>query len=289
MAFQIKQFGLDIKKTILKKYPDLTKKQKKIADYIVQNNQRILGISGRELSKNTEVSEASIGRFAKALGFEGFYQLRSQMVMEAREILIPEDRFKLLSHGKNQISTLYKVAEQDVDNINKTINQIERTQFINFIGLLRSARHIYTFGIGISSLMARMAAYYFNQAGVRANFCSKDEHAFIEKLILLGKKDLVFSLSYPPYSKETVDTMKFCFKRNVTCLAITDKPTSPITRWCHAFLVVNSHNLLFSNSASAVSMVLYAVATELAFLNKNKAVKNSKLITQILGDEFYSD
>jgi len=48
--------------------------------------------------------------------------------------------------------------------------------------LIRSSNHIYTIGLGISSLMARIVAYQFNQAGIKANACGKDERAFIEML-----------------------------------------------------------------------------------------------------------
>jgi DNA-binding MurR/RpiR family transcriptional regulator len=273
--------------TILKKYPELSTKEKKVADYIIQNHQTSFALSGKDLSKNTGVSEATIVRFAQHLGFEGFHHLKSQMIMEAKEGMKPEDRFKLMVH-ENQISTIFKVAKQDVDNINQTINRIDRQQFERFIKLIRGSSHVYTIGLGISSLMARIAAYLLNQAGIKANFCGKDEHAFIERLVHLTKRDLVLALSFPPYSKETVNSLKFCYQRNVRCLGITDKPTAPLTRWCHAYLIVKSRNLLFTNSISALSMILNALATELALLNKDKSANSSKLVYKILGKDFYS-
>lgn len=288
MNKKIKRNELEIKSKILKKYQELPRKQKKVADYIIQNHRTIFALSGAELSKNTGVSEATIVRFAQHLGFTGFHHLKSQMIIKAKEEITPEDRFKLMTHGKDQISTVYRVAKQDVENINQTIRQIDHQQFVKFINLIRRSHHIYTIGIGISSLMARIAAYLFNQAGIIANFCGKDEHSFIERLVFLDKRDLVFALSFPPYSKETIDAMKFCYQRNIRCLAITDKLTAPITRWCHSYLIVKSHNLLFTNSISAISMILNALATELAFLNKNKAANSSKFVYKILNKEFHS-
>lgn len=287
MNKQKKETQSQLVQTILKKYPELSNKQKKVADYIIQNHRTSFALSGKELSKHTRVSEATVVRLAQHLGFKGFHHLKSQMIMEAKEEMRPEDRFKLMIH-ENQISTVFNVAKQDVENINQTINQIDYEQFKKFIKLIRSSRHVYTIGLGISSLMARIGAYFFNQAGIKANFCGKDEHAFIEKLVHSDKSDLVLALSFPPYSRETVDTLKFCYKRNIRCLAITDKPTAPITRWCHAYLTVRSQNLLFTNSISALSMMLNALATELALLNKNKAADSSKLVYELLNKDFYS-
>lgn len=288
MDKQLRHNNSRLKQIILKKYPDLSKNQQKIADYILQNHRTIFALTGKELSNKTGISEATIVRLAQQLGFKGFHHLKSQMIIEAKEEMMPEDRFKLMSHSKNQISTVFRVAKQDVDNINRTISQIDREQFAKFINLLRSSRHIYTFGIGISSLMAQVAAYLFNQAGIIANFCSKDEHAFIERFVALDRRDLALALSFPPYSKETIEALKFCYQRDIRCLAISDKPTAPATRWCHAYLVVKSDNLFFTNSISAISMILNALATELAFLNKHQVVKNAKLVNKIIGKEYHS-
>lgn len=278
----------ELQKIIIKKYPELSKKEKKVADYIIQNQRTIFALSGKELSKYSRVSVATIVRFAQHLGFRGFHQMKSQMILEAKEEMMPEDRFKLMTQGKNQISTVFQVAQQDVKNINQTINLINSEQYGKFIRLIRSSNQVYTIGIGISSLMARIAAYLFNQAGVKANACGQDEHSFIERLIHLNKNDLVLALSFPPYSKKTVDSLKFCYQRNVRCLGITDKPTAPITRWCHASLVVKSDNLLFTNSISAISMILNALSTTLALFNKNKAANSSKLIYEMMREEYYS-
>jgi len=277
-----------LKKIIIHKYPKLSNKEKKVADYIIQNLPVEFALSIKELSKNTGVSEATIVRFAKNLGFKGFLHLKSKMIQEAKLEMMPEDRFKLLTHSKNQISTVFRVAKQSVENINLTLNDIDHEQFKKFIRLIRSSNHVYTIGLGISSLMARIVAYQFNQAGIKANACGKDEHAFIERLIHLDSRDLVLALSFPPYSKETVNSLKFCYQRNIRCLALTDKPTAPITQWCHAYLTVKSKNLLFTNSISALSMIINALATELAFHNKNKAADSSKFAYKISKKEYLS-
>jgi len=275
-------------KKIIEKYQNLSKKEKKIADFIIQNQKTVFALSGRDLSKNTKVSEATVVRFSQHLGFRGFLELKTQLITEAKEKMMPEDRFKLMPRGKDHISNIIRVARQDVENINRTIDQLDPVQFRKFVELIRSAKQVYTIGLGISSLMARIGAYLFNQAGVKAYACRKDEHSFIERLINLNESDLVMALSFPPYSKETVDALKFCYQRNIPCISITDTPTAPIVRWSHAHIIVKSKNLFFTNSIAAISTILNALSTELALYHKDKTADNSKLILKMLEDEFYS-
>lgn len=275
-----------VKKKITDKYEDLSRKEKRIADYVIEHHRIIFTHSAVDLAKQTGSSPATIVRFAQHLGYEGYYQLKNQIIDEMKEGMIPEERFKLLTHEENSTTTVLKIAKQEVSNINKTINQIEKEKFETFIEYLRKARLIYTFGIGMSSILSRMSAYLFNQAGLKAHYCGQDEHSFIEKLINLSKIDVAFGFSLPPYSQETIRAMKFCYERGVKCLAITNSVNSPITKWSHSYILVSTENLMFTNSISAISMIINALATELALLNKRKLVPNIDLMYDLLRDEY---
>jgi len=278
--------NLSLQERIIKNYPFLSRKEKKIADYLSQNLRTAFVLSTDQLAKNTEISSATVVRFAQHLGFSGFQQLRSQMMDEVKEEMMPEDRFRLLTPDGNQISTVIKIAEQEVENINTTLRHLQQETLKKFIDSLRKGRCVYTIGIGVSSLLARLTAYLLNQAGVTTHVCLKEEHFFLEKLVLLTKKDVILGFSFPPYSKETVEAMKFCFERGMTCLSITDRTTAPIAQWSHGYLLAQTKNLMFTNSLGAVLMIINAIATELALINKKKVVANIDLINKLLEGEF---
>ncbi|MFP4082877.1 MAG: MurR/RpiR family transcriptional regulator [Candidatus Aminicenantes bacterium] len=277
---------LSLKQRIINKYHQLSPKEKKIADYILNNHHTVFSQSAVNLAQSAGTSSATLVRFARKLGYSGFYQLKASRINELKEEMVPEERFKLLAHDENKISTVLKIAGQEVENINQTINGIEREKIEVFIDHLRKSRSVSTVGIGVSSILARLAAYLFNQAGLRAYFCGMDEHSFIERLINLGRRDVVFGLSFPPYSSETIKSMKFCYEREVTCLSITDKLTAPLVNCSHHTLLVHTKNLMFTNSISAVTMIINALATELALLNKKRIVSQNELIYELLKDDY---
>ncbi len=271
---------------IIDRCPALSKQERKIADFIVKSRPSTLVLTGKELSVRAGVSEATIVRFAKHLGFRGFPQMKALMIAEFKERIMPQDRFKFMSRGKNHASTVSRVAELEVENINDTVAKLDPRQVGEFIRRMHRARYTYTIGIGISALMARVAAYMFNQAGIRAFACPKEEHSFIERLIRLDRKDAVLALSFPPYSKETIDALKYCHQRGVSCLALTDKPTAPAVPWTHAHIVVRSDNMFFTNAVASLAMMLNALATELALLDKDKAAEDSKRIMAAAKDGY---
>ncbi|MFW6140318.1 MAG: MurR/RpiR family transcriptional regulator [Acidobacteriota bacterium] len=277
-----------LRQIIAQHYDKFTKKEKRIADYFIKNQYSLFTLSVDKIAQQTGASTATIVRFAQHMGFSGYNQLKNQLINEVKEKMRPEDRFKLLTQNQNKISACMRVAKLEVKNINNTLDKLDRERYETFIDLLKKAKSIFTIGIGISSIMARLSAYWLNQAGLKTYYCSQEEHSSIERMINLKKGDLVIGFSFPPYSKDTIKSMKFGYERNLICLSVTDKLTSPIVKWSHEHLIVQTKNLMFTNSISALSMLINSIATEIALVNKKRLVNNIDVIYELLKEDYYS-
>lgn len=74
---------MDIIETIKSRYDGLTKKQKKIADYMINHIDKMSFITMKELSDATSVTEVTILNACAALGFPSFKEFK----YEARKYL----------------------------------------------------------------------------------------------------------------------------------------------------------------------------------------------------------
>ena len=63
-------------------YEDLTKSEKKIADYISEHRHEIMGQTVAELAQGSGSSEITISRFCKKLGFSGLQSLKIALAAE---------------------------------------------------------------------------------------------------------------------------------------------------------------------------------------------------------------
>ena len=62
--------------TIGKNYLSMTDVERKIADYILKNPNKVINMPVRQISSETGVSDGSIIKFANQVGFNGFTQLK---------------------------------------------------------------------------------------------------------------------------------------------------------------------------------------------------------------------
>ena len=272
---------LDLKALIQSRYPSLTGNQRKIADYLVHHLQEAPFLSVVDLERCTGTSRATVVRFARSLGFAGFQELRSRLLGSLQTQLTPEAAFPV-PVGKGNGDTLTLVAQQDVRNINQTIGQLERGSFTEIAGMILKAGRVHTAGLGISSLMAQILAYSLNQVAIRAVPFVHDYETFMEQLAFVTAHDLLIVFSFPPYSRETIDLARAAEARRIPVVALTDRVTSPVSFHATRVLAIRSQNMLFTNSFSAISVVINALVTEVALRNRVKALRLQRQVERLL-------
>lgn len=260
-----------IKDMIKGKYELLPRNHKKAADYFIDNFDSIPFLNVQDISKNTGISGASIVRFARRVGFEGFSELRDAIAESFQDQLNNKAFFTLFDKHKAEEDLLTEVANVDIQNINNTLNQIERKTFNKVIDKILKADRVFTAGLGISYLLAEILAYQLTQVGIDSSVLKHTHTLFHEQVLFMKKRDLVILFSFPPYSKETIEVAQFANEKSIDVIAITNRNASPITFHTKANLIVKSENMLFTNSFAAISVVINAIATACALKTKTRA------------------
>ncbi len=272
-----------MKNVIREKYNLIPKSQKRLADYFLENIDAIPFLNIYQIAEATQYSVASIVRFAQKLGFQGFSDFKSKITQSYKDSLKNQEIFHPLKIDKVKEHTLVMVANQDIKNINDTLNLIDTKTFDNVVDLILSSKRVYTMGLGISFLLSQILAYQLNQVGVDSYYFRSNSTSFFDQILFLNKDDLLIGFSFPPYSVETVEAAKFAKERKIRVISITNKSSSPITFQCVYSLIVKSENMLFTNSFSAISVIINALATECAKKDRNRAekfLKEFKYITE---------
>lgn len=281
----------DTKLLIQQQFNKLPKNQKILGEYILENFSRIPFLNVQDISEATSMSVASVVRFAQRIGFKGYLELRERISADLQKRIHSHEIFPLLENPNQDEDILTSVANQDISNINDTLRDFDRAKFMKAVELISKSDRVFIAGLGISSIMSRALAYLLTQIGIDARHFDHEPSSFQEQVLFLRPEDLLVTFSFPPYSRETVETAKIASKRKVKVLSITNKDTSPVTTFSDLNLVVKSNNLLFTNSFSAISVMINAIATQCALSNLDKSelmVKELNSLTN-LNDLIVSD
>lgn len=267
---------------VVRKAASLPRQQRSIADYVLEHLTAVPFLSIPELARRVGVSEATIVRFAQRLGYPGFSELKMELV----EILQQH-----LHQGAEEPpeavaqDVLAAVAELEKANITRTVDALDRKLIAEVAEAVFQADGVFTFGMGVSAHLAELAAYTLLQVGVRTANLSTRFSSPREQLVAVTPGDVVIVFSLPPYSRQGLDVLDEAASLGVPTVAVTDRVTAPAARLARWVLPVKSDNMMFTNAVAAVTVLLNALATEIATSHRGEAIAALSRINRALAED----
>ncbi len=259
--------ALEIK--IRGKLETFSKREKVIANFFVEQLNDVAFLSIHDISGKLSVGRASIVRFAQKLGYEGFYALKQDIKNQLQTSIAPLERYQLaLKESSPSHTSITQIAENEVSNINFVVNNFDKKAFDQAAKLLGQAETIYCTGYNMSSFLAGILSFLLQRIGLKSFPTNLGGRSLEEQLINIGSKDVLVTFSNPPYSNETIKAAQFAKKQKSKIISITNSIASPIVEYSDIVLSVKSDSEIFTNSFSAILVVLYALVNEIAIHNK---------------------
>ena len=272
----------DLRELIVRHAAELPPQQRAIADYLLEHLQTVPFLSVPELAQRTGVSEATIVRFAQRIGYSGFSELKMDLVELLQERL--GDSGRGVSRPPSE-DVLQQVADLEIGNIRRSLETTDRAVFADIGEAVYRADHTYTFGMGISAHLAEIAAYTLVQIGVRASALSTRFSAPREQVVALRPSDVLIALSFPPYSRQTLELLREASGRGLATCAVCDRFTAPAAQLARWTLAVKSDNTMFTNAIAAITVLVNALAAEIATCHRQRALETFAQINRMLGED----
>ena len=272
----------EFKERLVNRAGDLPPQQQAIAEYVLEHLTAVPFFSVPELAKRTGASEATVVRFAQRLGYPGFSELKMELVdlLQSRLSGGPGDAAEEVADD-----LLASVATLEITNIGRTVESLDRRHFSEVSEALFASERVHTFGMGISALLAELAAYTLLQVGVRASCLSTSFSSPREQLVGVGPEDVVMVISLPPYSKQSLEILRDAQSLEIPTVAISDRLTSPASGLARWALAVKSDNMMFTNAVAAVTVLINALATEIAATHREEALAALSKINRVLTED----
>jgi len=267
---------------ITEKYDKLSKGHKAIARFVIENYDKAAYMNVEQLSQITGVSEATVVRFSSEMGYEKYQKFQHAVWEYAKSKLTSVQRMDLTYARLNTEDILTDVLNSDVDKIRTTLSTIDHEEFEKIVDTICKAKHIYIVGLRSASYLAGLLGFYLNLVFDKVTVVSSISASEIfEQLFRVGPEDVVIGISFPRYSKRTINALRYAKSKGVTVIGITDGALSPIKVNADYSLLARSDAESFVDSLVAPLSVINALIVALALKNKDEICKNFELLEHI--------
>ena len=227
---------MDIVLRIKEEYRKLTKSEKKVADYFIDNYKDAINESTQSIAVATDTSPATVIRFVKTLKFDGLQQLKLAIAadMDSQKPDITDE----IIHQKDGLS---EIVEKNKRNL---INSIERLYALMDLELIEksvdaidSAKKVYLFGVGASGIVCYDINYKLSRIGKNVVF-NNDIHLQLVNLNFITNEDACVCVSYSGNTKETVLVAEIAKKAGAKTVGICCYGRNELSKICDITLRV---------------------------------------------------
>ena len=242
---------MDILEQISKNISNLSKKQKVVAKYILENWKNIPHQSSVEIAKNLEISQSSVIRTTKTLGFNSFPELQNALRLIIQRQLSFVDRLEQTEVVNSNIeTTLLKIRQLQEMNLRQTINASNPKHIRQTIEYIVNARKVYVVGMRSSATLVHYLGFNLNMMTKKIKQITND-YSLLEDIRSLDKQDLLIAISFPRYTQLTKTAVYLAKEQQCPIVAITDCLSSPIAKPADIVLLAASKSFYFNQSLSA--------------------------------------
>ena len=259
-----------------------SKSQKLISRYILENYDKAAYMTASRLGAIVKVSESTVVRFAIELGFEGYPEFQHALREIVRIKLTSFQRMEVTNHLIGDGDILNKVLLSDSDKIKQTLEEIDREAFEQAVENIVSARNIYVMGLRSSSMLAGFLAHGLQMIfdNVRLVQGSSGSELF-EQMMNMGEGDVMIAISFPRYSKKSINAASFAVHAGADVIAVTDSAQSPIGALADQLLVAKSDMASFVDSLVAPLSLLNAIIVAVSRKKQDELTVRLRQLEQI--------
>ncbi|MBE7038504.1 MAG: MurR/RpiR family transcriptional regulator [Ruminococcaceae bacterium] len=264
----------DLISEIEKSMDSFSKGQKKIAEYIIKHYDKAAFITASKLGEVVGVSESTVVRFAVELGYQGYPKLQKALQELIRNKLTSVQRMEIITSKLNEQNILKTVLMADIDKLNKTIEEIDNESFNGSVATILKAKKIYVIGTRSCYSIANFLGFYLNHIFPDVKIISTNSASeTFEQIYRVDKDDVVIAISFPRYSRRTINALKYANEKKSSIIAITDSLNSPITENATYTLTARCDMSSFVDSLVAPLSIINALIVALVMEKKDEVVK----------------
>ena len=272
----------DLSNRINESYGKLSKGQKRLAAYIIDNYDKAVFLTAAKLGEIVGVSESTVVRFATHLGYKGYPEFQKALEEMVKNKLNSIQRMEVTYGRINQSKILDTVLRSDAEKLHSTLAKIDENVFDLAVETILNAKHIYIIGIRSCAPLASFMAFYFNLIFENVHLIQTSSSSEIfEQMVRIGKEDVIIGISFPRYSMRTLKAMEFANNRNAKVITLTDSVHSPMNLYSSCNLIADSDMASIVDSLVAPLSVINALIVALCMKKQKKVAKTLETLEDI--------
>lgn len=288
-------FCIIIKKTLLSKkrcifiietfnnsinniYGKLTKSEKNLADFILDNIDITRNLSILDLSKISNTSASTISRFAKKLGYKNFQTLRASLYVY-NDKKDETSFFKQIDYNSSAEEITNYIFNTSQRSLSQTKKSLNMDMLIDAVQILCDSKKCGIFGLGGSSIVTLNFYHRFLRSSLDMIYAC-DFHLQLMNAGKLTKDDCAFIISHSGINSDILRIMDILKEKKCRIITVTGNGKSPVALKSDIVICSVSEEVKYRPEAFSSIDAQICIVDSLFTIYALKVDKNPDIFTQ---------
>lgn len=268
---------------IQEKLESLSKMERKTAECMAENQDKLIYASITELAELAGTSEATVTRVCTKLGYSGFQALK---VSVARELVSQQEKIhEDLKADSLPEMIIDKIFSSAIHTLTMTRKALDGKAVAGSIDALCRARRIVVIGNGNSGAIALDAQHKFLRIGLNVSAYT-DDHMQMIAVVSMTKDDVLIAISHSGSSRDVAEAMQVAKENGATVISITNNGISPVSKLADIRLYTYSQETKYRTYAISSRMaeltIIDTLYTGVSLRLGDKAIQNFEALEKAL-------
>lgn len=224
----------------------LSAREQAVCDYISEHGKEIIHMSITEVAEQCLVSEATLVRLSKKLGYKGFQALKIHVAQDCVE---PVMQFHESLSKNDSIKTIgQKIFHSYAQTLNDTLSILDEQRLEQAAEKIAGAKRVVFIAAGGSAIVAEDAVNKFLRIGIPA-YMYPDSNMQRMMASVLDAQDVAIAISHTGMTLSTIETLGIAREAGATCIVITNYGRSPVQKYSDITLYTSSMETSYKGEA----------------------------------------
>ncbi|MGL6200769.1 MAG: MurR/RpiR family transcriptional regulator [Lachnospiraceae bacterium] len=245
------------------KYNTLSKSQKTVADYILNNQDKVMLNTLNDIAFACGVSETTVLRFLRKIGFTSYQLFRINLTQE-----ISKNTSEAVYEDLTFQDSTEQIMEKIIQSTTSSIRDSKEIIDINSINLvvdhICKAQKVLVIGVGASASIATDLYHKLLKLNINV-VCSNDPHMINILSINLTAEDLLIVISHSGESREVLEAVTLVSEQKCKVCAITSYAKSSLANRADYVICSSSLETMFRSDAMT-SRIIQIVIIDIIYV-----------------------
>jgi len=273
---------LEFSKLVAEHYDQLTKSEKRIADFIHEHQDEAAFMPAAEIATSLGLSEPTMARFARSLGFDSYPALREMLQVKFRNLVNHSARLRSRLDDMRSGGDIYeRLVTSEIDFLTESLHTVDREAFNQAVELLRTHQRIFVFGLGPAISLVDLLEIRLTRSARNVIPLRTYGRDILDPLLLMNKDDLLFAFGFHSVNPFLQIALEQANEHGAPVILVTDTLGELVGNRATVILAARRGSVSAFHSMTVPMTVVNSLLLALSSVDQEKIMPNLDKLDQL--------